>query len=99
MTAYSLPKVVFQISEVASVLAGILLIFGFVLHPAGEDPTFGTDPLWVPAHGLYRLYFLALKVQIVYGNRGASVFLSNWQVLLVFARAVEAHRKLSAPSS
>ena len=52
MTAYSLPKAVFQISGVASVLAGILLIFGFVLHPAGEDPTFGTDPLWVPAHGL-----------------------------------------------
>ena len=52
MTAYSLPKAVFQISGVASVLAGILLIFGFVLHPAGEDLTFGTDPLWVPAHGL-----------------------------------------------
>ena len=51
MTAYSLAKVVFQISGVASVLAGILLIFGFVLHPAGEDPAFGTDPLWVPAHG------------------------------------------------
>jgi hypothetical protein len=52
VTAYSLPKIVFQISGVASVLAGILLIFGFVLHPAGEDPTFGTDPLWLPAHGL-----------------------------------------------
>jgi hypothetical protein len=52
VTANSLPKVTFQISGVASVLAGILLIFGFVLHPAGEDPTFGTDPLWVPAHGL-----------------------------------------------
>src|SRR6266508_68617 len=52
MAVYSLPKVVLRIGGVASVLAGILLIGGFALHPAGEDPTFGTNPLWVPAHSL-----------------------------------------------
>ncbi len=52
MTTYSFPKIVIQIGGAASILAGILLIVGFALHPAGEDATFGTDPLWVPAHGL-----------------------------------------------
>ncbi len=52
MPAYNIPKGVLQVGGVASVLAGILLIAGFGLHTAGEDPTFGTDPLWVPAHGL-----------------------------------------------
>jgi len=40
------------IAAVPSVTAGILLIAGFALHPAGEDDTFGTDPFWVPAHSL-----------------------------------------------
>lgn len=33
------------------------MIAGFLLHPAGEDQTFRTDPLWVPAHGLLWLAF------------------------------------------
>jgi hypothetical protein len=44
-------------SGIASALAGVLLIAGFGLHPTGEDPTFGIDPLWVPAHGLLWVAF------------------------------------------
>src|SRR5689334_18495083 len=33
------------------------MIAGFILHPNGEDATFGTDPFWVPAHGLLWLAF------------------------------------------
>jgi hypothetical protein len=33
------------------------MIAGFILHPAGEDATFGTDPYWIPAHGLLWLGF------------------------------------------
>lgn len=62
MQTYSIPKVVLQIGGVASVLAGILLIGGFALHPAGEDATFGTDPLWVPAHGLL---WIALTIALL----------------------------------
>jgi hypothetical protein len=39
-----------RIAGIASASAGVLMI-GLVLHPNGEEPTFGTDPLWVPAHG------------------------------------------------
>jgi hypothetical protein len=42
---------------VASVAAGLLLIAGFGLHPAREDPTFATDELWIPAHSLLWLAF------------------------------------------
>lgn len=52
-----IPAVVLQIGGVASILAGLLMIVGFILHPAGEDATFGTDPFWVPAHGLLWLAF------------------------------------------
>lgn len=48
---------VLRIGAIASVLAGVLLIGGFALHPAGEDATYGTDPLWVPAHALLWLAF------------------------------------------
>ncbi|HET6320167.1 MAG TPA: hypothetical protein VFG86_27230 [Chloroflexota bacterium] len=41
----------------ASVAAGLLLIAGFGLHPAREDPTFATDELWIPAHSLLWLAF------------------------------------------
>jgi len=42
-------------------LAGILLVTGFVLHPAGEDATFGADPLWIPAHAaLWAAFTIAL---------------------------------------
>lgn len=46
-----------RIGAAASVAAGVLLIVGFALHPAGEDPTNGGNPLWVPAHALLWLAF------------------------------------------
>jgi hypothetical protein len=52
-----IPSAVLRIGAIASVVAGVLLIAGFALHPAGEDATHGTDPLWVPAHGLLWLAF------------------------------------------
>src|SRR5262245_13534758 len=54
---YKIPNAVTQIGGIASILAGALMIVGFALHPNGEDATFGTDPLWVPAHGLLWLAF------------------------------------------
>jgi hypothetical protein len=49
---FDIPRPVLRIGALASIAAGALLIAGFALHPAGEDATFGTDPFWVPAHGL-----------------------------------------------
>jgi hypothetical protein len=31
---------------------------GFILHPAGEDATFGANPFWAPAHGLLWIAFM-----------------------------------------
>ena len=47
-----LPSSAMRVGAVASVVAGVLLIVGFALHPAGEDAAHGGDPLWIPAHGL-----------------------------------------------
>src|SRR6266508_2556569 len=52
MLQYPIPKAFVTTAAVSSIAGGILLIAGFALHPAGEDATFGTDPLWVPAHSL-----------------------------------------------
>jgi hypothetical protein len=52
MKSYSVPDSLLRVGGMAAVLAGILMIAGFVLHPAGEDATFATDPFWVPAHAL-----------------------------------------------
>jgi hypothetical protein len=57
MGAYNIPKSILRIAGGASILAGLLMIAGFILHPAGEDATFGTDPYWIPAHGLLWLAF------------------------------------------
>jgi hypothetical protein len=54
---HPLPRSVFRIGAIASMVAGVLLIAGFALHPAGEDATHGGEPLWVPAHGLLWLSF------------------------------------------
>lgn len=50
--ARELPDGVLRAGGIASIAAGVLMVAGFVLHPAGEDATFGTDPWWVPAHAL-----------------------------------------------
>ena len=52
-----IPRLVFRIAGVASIAAGVLMTAGFVLHPAGEDATFGTDPMWIPAHALLWMAF------------------------------------------
>jgi hypothetical protein len=49
---FDIPRPVLRLGALASIAAGVLLIAGFALHPAGEDATFGTDPFWVPAHAL-----------------------------------------------
>ena len=49
---FDIPRPMLRVGELASIAAGVLLIAGFALHPAGEDATFGTDPFWVPAHAL-----------------------------------------------
>lgn len=51
------PNSILRVGAFASIAAGVLLIAGFVLHPAGEDATHGTHPLWVPAHALLWLAF------------------------------------------
>ena len=53
-----IPRLVFRIAGVASIAAGVLMTAGFVLHPAGEDATFGTDPMWIPAHALLWMAFV-----------------------------------------
>lgn len=57
-----LPSSAMRVGAVASVVAGVLLIVGFALHPPGEDATHGGDPLWVPAHGLLWLAFTVALV-------------------------------------
>ena len=52
METYRVPIAIRRVGAIACIAAGIFMIAGFALHPAGEDPTFGTDPLWVPAHAL-----------------------------------------------
>jgi hypothetical protein len=57
METYNIPNAILKIGGAASILASILMMAGFVLHPAGEDAIFGTDPFWVPAHALLWLAF------------------------------------------
>jgi hypothetical protein len=57
METYKIPNAIFKIGGATSILAGILMMAGFILHPAGEDATFGTDPFWVPAHALLWIAF------------------------------------------
>jgi hypothetical protein len=88
MPAYNIPKSVLQVGGVASVLAGILLIAGFGLHPAGEDPTLGTDPLWVPAHGLLWVAFTIallgwIGLYIVQASRAGRLGTAGFVVILL----------------
>lgn len=61
LATYRIPNAVPRIGAISCIAAGILMIAGFGLHPAEEDPTAGTDPLWVPAHALlWAAFTLAL---------------------------------------
>ncbi|HET7584262.1 MAG TPA: hypothetical protein VFK13_05105 [Gemmatimonadaceae bacterium] len=57
-----IPRELLRTGAVASIAAGVLLIAGFALHPAGEDATFGTDPRWVPAHAMLWIAFTVALV-------------------------------------
>ncbi len=59
---HGLPRAALRVGGWCSIAAGILLTAGFALHPAGEDATFGTHPLWVPAHALL---WLALTLSLL----------------------------------
>jgi hypothetical protein len=50
--AYNIPNSFFRVTAIANIIAAVLMTAGFFLHPAGEDATYGTDPFWIPAHGL-----------------------------------------------
>jgi hypothetical protein len=52
MRSFEIPVVLLRIGGVALIVAAILIVTGFLLHPAGEDATHGNEPLWVPAHAL-----------------------------------------------
>jgi hypothetical protein len=57
----AVPVALLRIGAGSSIVAGVLLPIGFLLHPAGEDATFGTDPYWVPAHSvLWAAYIFAI---------------------------------------
>jgi len=73
----TVPTAVYRTGGLASIVAGLLMISGFALHPAGEDATFGTDPLWVPAHALLWLAF--------------TLALPGW-IAIYFAQAQQAGR-------
>ena len=61
MHTYLVPAALARVAAIACIAAGVLMIAGFALHPAGEEPTLGTDPFWVPAHGLlWAAFTLAL---------------------------------------
>jgi hypothetical protein len=88
MTNFGIPKTILQLSAVASVLAGIFMIAGFALHPAGEDATFGTDPRWVPAHALLWIaYTISLVgwvgVYIVMASKAGKLGAAALAVILV----------------
>jgi hypothetical protein len=52
MPDFTIPKGFLRLGGVALIVAAILIVAGFLLHPAGEDATHGNELLWVPAHAL-----------------------------------------------
>lgn len=88
MPAYEIPRSLLRLGAVASIAAGILITVGFLLHPAGEDATFGTDPLWVPAHGLLWLAFVLaligwIAVHLVQASRAGAIGVVAFAVVIV----------------
>jgi hypothetical protein len=53
-----IPRSFFRMAAIAIIAAGVLMTAGFIIHPAGEDATFGTNPMWVPAHALLWMAFV-----------------------------------------
>jgi hypothetical protein len=57
METYKIPNAILKLGGVAAMAAALVMIAGFLIHPAGEDATHGTDPHWIPAHALLWLGF------------------------------------------
>jgi hypothetical protein len=57
METYKIPNAMLKLGGVAAMAAALVMIAGFLIHPAGEDATHGTDPHWIPAHALLWLGF------------------------------------------
>lgn len=68
--------------------AGFLLIFGFALHPTGEDLTNAIHPLWVPAHAvLWAAFTVALLgwvgVYLVQASRAGRLGVAGFVVVML----------------
>jgi hypothetical protein len=88
LTTYQVPMRLFRISGIASIVAGVLMTVGFILHPAGEDATFGTDPMWIPAHALLWSAFLIallgwLGVYIAHAAKAGNLGLAAFVVIML----------------
>lgn len=46
-----------RMSGATGLVAGVLVLLGFLIHPLGEGPEFVTSVTWVPAHALILLGF------------------------------------------
>jgi hypothetical protein len=57
METYKIPNAMLKLGGIAAMAAALVMIAGFLIHPAGEDATHGTDPHWIPAHALLWLGF------------------------------------------
>jgi hypothetical protein len=88
MPAFEVPKSFLRASGLASIAAGILMTAGFALHPAGEDATFGTASMWIPAHGLLWLAFVIallgwVGVYLVQASKAGTFGMAAFVVLLL----------------
>ena len=78
METNPIPNIFFRIAGVISIISAILMIAGFFLHPSGEDATYGTDPLWVPAHALLWIVFIIalpawVGIYIVHASKAGKI--------------------------
>jgi hypothetical protein len=88
MPAYEIPKSLLRLGAIASIAAGILITAGFALHPAGEDATYGTDPFWIPAHGVLWLAFVVallrwIAVYVVQASRAGHFGVAAFILVIV----------------
>lgn len=88
MKTYSIPNLFFSITGIANILSAILMIIGFILHPAGEDATYGTDPFWVPAHALlWVAYALALPgwigAYVIQASKAGTLGIVSFVIILI----------------
>ncbi|OFY87402.1 MAG: hypothetical protein A3F72_04155 [Bacteroidetes bacterium RIFCSPLOWO2_12_FULL_35_15] len=88
METNPIPNIFFRIAGVISIISAILMIAGFFLHPSGEDATYGTDPLWVPAHALLWIVFIIalpawVGIYIVHASKAGKIGIFSFIILLI----------------